>query len=863
MENKVTPKKIMISYGRADATEFVVDINKVLTDAGHTVWIDKSLEENNGIRSGMAWEESIEEAIKDNDIVIAVLTPHAIRRSNGVCLDEISMARFENKLIIPIMYKEVKPPLCIFRLDWIDFLKSDMESVIQQGNEKLLKSITENKLAYEGQNKQFSKLKSLNFDAKLVALKKDFVGREWIFDANKPNEGSLINDWLDGNSPIMMILGAPGIGKSAISAYLVEKHPSCIAYHFCIADDEETLNPNKFIRSIAHQMTSQLGDAYRDKVLEEIDELPESPVSLFRTLISNPLSQLKVPDNKTYFIVVDGLDEASKFNSDNELLKLFSSSFINALPPHVRFIFTSRDEKSITSRFDAYNPYRLEASAEQNISDLKKYIEMITNKYGIEILSSEDMASLIEKSEGSILYLQQIFEEVKNYDKKKIDITKLPKGLFGIYEEYFSKTFKNEKKYSKYRKTLEVLVALYTPISKELLAIILGKDEVKLKKIETYFPIDSNGNILAFHKSLLDWLIESPIYSVNEIDGHRRIIETTKLDFDDADELRIYIYSATKVFVNKQAKRDTDVMEVFENKIAVNLEKLGFTNEDHNLIATLKRLLILETKENKTYKEKLESLEVDVITLDQLRDRYENEDKEKWSNDYLSELHSVAISHKNNNKLQEATALEEKSLQVAKQLYKQNPSKWAKDYTTALNNLADSYSKNNRLNEAIVLGQESLQIAKELYMENPKNGAEDYTILLNNLANSYKNQNRFDEAIELQTKSLEILETLYRQNPDRWANDFVLALIKASYINQVYLDTALKVALGISNELYRSEALVLITPKMDNIVKALEVAMTIAHDKYKLEALSSIAAKIDDKESSNWILEIVRSLSEK
>lgn len=43
MENKIIPKKIMISYGRADASEFVGDINKVLTDAGHTVWDDANV----------------------------------------------------------------------------------------------------------------------------------------------------------------------------------------------------------------------------------------------------------------------------------------------------------------------------------------------------------------------------------------------------------------------------------------------------------------------------------------------------------------------------------------------------------------------------------------------------------------------------------------------------------------------------------------------------------------------------------------------------------------------------------------------------------------------------------------------------
>ena len=88
----VTPSKpyrIFISYGRRDSEELAKKIASDLTGLGHVVWLDKQQ-----IKTGHSWEEQIEDAILSHDIFISLLTPYAVRRPDGVCLDEISMARF-------------------------------------------------------------------------------------------------------------------------------------------------------------------------------------------------------------------------------------------------------------------------------------------------------------------------------------------------------------------------------------------------------------------------------------------------------------------------------------------------------------------------------------------------------------------------------------------------------------------------------------------------------------------------------------------------------------------------------------------------------------------------------------------------
>ncbi len=109
--------KIFVSYGRKNAEHLAQRLLEDLVAKGHQVWLDRA-----EILSGSSWEEQIEEAILSNDVFISLLTPHAVRRPDGVCLDEISMARFHNRKIVPVMVIQCRPPLSIYRLDWVDFI---------------------------------------------------------------------------------------------------------------------------------------------------------------------------------------------------------------------------------------------------------------------------------------------------------------------------------------------------------------------------------------------------------------------------------------------------------------------------------------------------------------------------------------------------------------------------------------------------------------------------------------------------------------------------------------------------------------------------------------------------------------------
>ena len=129
--------KIFLSYAYKDTQDIACKLYFDLKESGYDVWIDKIL-----IIEGKSREEQIEQAILESKIFIALLSPCAVRRPDGVCLDEISIARYNSKRIIPIMILNCRPPLGIYRLDWVDFQDWQNSDVrYKQSFKRLLKAI--------------------------------------------------------------------------------------------------------------------------------------------------------------------------------------------------------------------------------------------------------------------------------------------------------------------------------------------------------------------------------------------------------------------------------------------------------------------------------------------------------------------------------------------------------------------------------------------------------------------------------------------------------------------------------------------------------------------------------------------------
>lgn len=118
----------------------------------------------------------------------------------------------------------------------------------------------------------------LDFNYLILEKTRDFVGRDWVF--------AEIDAWLasPSASAFFLVMGAPGIGKTAILAKLTQIREVAAA-HFCLASRIQTLDPSVFIRSITSQLTG-------------VEALTRRPVTEIRRQLVDVL--LRLPITETF-----------------------------------------------------------------------------------------------------------------------------------------------------------------------------------------------------------------------------------------------------------------------------------------------------------------------------------------------------------------------------------------------------------------------------------------------------------------------------------------------------------------------------------------------------------------------------------
>ena len=493
--------KIFLSYGRKDAEELARKIASDLTGLGHDVWIDKEQ-----IKTGHSWEEQIEEAILSHGIFISLLTPYAVRRPDGVCLDEISMARFHNRKIVPVMVAQCRPPLSIYRLDWVDFQEWTNENNYKRSFERIINALAEEANVEGSYADIFSKLKPLDFGVDISRMTKDFTGRQWLFDE--------FDSWIrKPSSRIFLVTGDPGIGKSAIMAQLASRHPQVMAFHFCISSLADSVNPDIFVRSIAAQLTTQIKEYHEAICQLNFEHLTQfDSGTLFRRLIADPLKNIKLDEQVV--ILIDALDESWTGTNSNIVNVLHER--IEDLPENVKVMVSSRKIPDIIDLLSKYRPFEIDPVFLENINDISDYLD---KKFAQQVIadkikcSEQDIKNLkdliINKSEGNFLYIKQF---IYGIETERIDINNpasFPDGLVGIYISFFDRIFNRIENYDDFRPLLEVISTLKEPFSAKELSPILQLSNFEINRrmgiLAAFFP-ERKGCYSPYHKSVIDWL---------------------------------------------------------------------------------------------------------------------------------------------------------------------------------------------------------------------------------------------------------------------------------------------------------------------------------------------------------------------
>src|SRR5258708_37733977 len=128
---------------------------------------------------------------------------------------------------VPVMAVDCSPPLLVQGLDYVEMTACpDNQAKYAAAYDKLLDALRD---ALEGKVRYrawYHHLRPLDARATLTEKGQGFHGRDWLFRE--------VAAWRDGGATqSLLILGDPGVGKSAIAAKMVLDDGRVVGHHFC------------------------------------------------------------------------------------------------------------------------------------------------------------------------------------------------------------------------------------------------------------------------------------------------------------------------------------------------------------------------------------------------------------------------------------------------------------------------------------------------------------------------------------------------------------------------------------------------------------------------------------------------------
>ena len=253
----------------------------------------------------------------------------------------------------------------------------------------------------------------------IVAKVKDFTGREWFFQE--------IEDWrAKGSTPVLLIVGEPGIGKSSIVAALVHNNPrsQVLAYHCCRADTPSTLEPAGFVRSLADMFSARLEDyaaiLEEASVVKSLQHSDTDPVSALEAAILRPLHRIRPPAEGRCYLLIDGLDEALTRTNRPTIADVISSR-LDHFPSWLRICCHHRRDPGVLNQLRSLPAHTSVAQDPRNCEDVRRFIR---NRFAEPALHDQAKTSgkiletiendLLRSSAGNFLFVTTALDAVES-----------------------------------------------------------------------------------------------------------------------------------------------------------------------------------------------------------------------------------------------------------------------------------------------------------------------------------------------------------------------------------------------------------------------------------------------------------------
>ena len=361
------------------------------------------------------------------------------------------------------------------------------------------------------------------FQSLIADKTKEFVGREYVFDA--------IEAFIANNPKgYFTIIGDPGQGKSAILAKYVQD-TGCIAHFNLLLQ-----GPNRaeqFLESVCTQLIERY-------------ELDYNPLPLNTTRDGEFLGQLldevaQKRNGKPVIIAVDALDEVDVASYRDAANILYLPAY---LPDGVYFILTRRRgvEVPLTS-FAPMQTLNLLDLQTDSKRDVRTYIGNRVNssnnlRQQIDVRRetiAEFTDKIVEKSETNFMYLRYVLLDIESGLYEDLTLEQFPQGLQGYYEFHWRRMGMTADPLPVEKiKIVYILGEVREPVSRRKIGDFSGEDEYTVQQVLNEWKqflhelIKEEKRYSVYHGSFRDFLHRQDILEKHPvtIPGiHQRIAE--------------------------------------------------------------------------------------------------------------------------------------------------------------------------------------------------------------------------------------------------------------------------------------------------------------------------------------------------
>ncbi|XP_050528543.1 ankyrin repeat domain-containing protein 50-like isoform X2 [Daktulosphaira vitifoliae] len=415
---------------------------------------------------------------------------------------------------------------------------------------------------------------------------KRFYCREWVFQ-KLLHCFDQRNTWKTCGA---LLVGGAGCGKTAICCEIVwpssrqqkTLNKRLLAYHFCQAQDVNTLSVTHFIQSLVSQLSNSLPKSYKERLKNDliIQEalLPINMVKdaddTFKKAIIFPLLELELPKH-TMFLLIDSIDEGLCMNerSDLQLKSSISNTITELLASHhhlfpqwlMLICTTRRQNKNISRMFSGFRKISIDdLRKSQVVADVQQYIlSRLESEESLRQHMSRDTADMLNqlhiKSNGCFLYLEKVLDGISDGCVVLREIKDIPGTLNGLYL-WFCQRLLNSKHFSKVRPLLNVVLSSQKPMSEEELGSVMysvyrsmsvEEFRKRFNLLRRIFSISRESKFIQFHHSFGEWFLDVKhctrrfLCSANEghamIAIHNTISNKSPLKYEDIHILAYHL----------------------------------------------------------------------------------------------------------------------------------------------------------------------------------------------------------------------------------------------------------------------------------------------------------------------------------